>query len=126
MGGVGCGVASAAVNMVVTMVVLVWRGRRRLGDVDDGEGDEGDVDGWVVVSRGVGMDRWRGGWWSDPVPNGLAEKVWRRRKNFGHARKLRGRRKQIRLKRDKSEQKRTKPDKNGKRVEAGKSLKRLQ
>nr|GEV45443.1 putative reverse transcriptase domain-containing protein [Tanacetum cinerariifolium] len=30
-------------------------------------------------------------------------------------------RKQIRLKRDKSEQKRTKPDKNGKRVEAGKS-----
>nr|GEZ72531.1 hypothetical protein [Tanacetum cinerariifolium] len=34
--------------------------------------------------------------------------------------------KQIRLKRDKSEQKRTKPDKNGKRVEAGKSLKQLQ
>nr|GEW98402.1 hypothetical protein [Tanacetum cinerariifolium] len=24
------------VNMVVTMVVLVWRGRRRLGDDDDG------------------------------------------------------------------------------------------
>nr|GEV97807.1 hypothetical protein [Tanacetum cinerariifolium] len=34
--------------------------------------------------------------------------------------------KQIRLKRDKSEQKRTKPDKNGKRDEAGKSLKQLQ
>nr|GEZ60353.1 uncharacterized mitochondrial protein AtMg00810-like [Tanacetum cinerariifolium] len=33
--------------------------------------------------------------------------------------------KQIRLKRDKSEQKWTKPDKNGKRVEAGKSLKQL-
>nr|GEZ65240.1 hypothetical protein [Tanacetum cinerariifolium] len=35
-------------------------------------------------------------------------------------------RKQIRLKRDKSEQKRTKPDKNEKRVKAGKSLKQLQ
>nr|GEW76633.1 putative ribonuclease H-like domain-containing protein [Tanacetum cinerariifolium] len=35
-------------------------------------------------------------------------------------------RKRIRLKRDKSEQKQTKPDKNGKRVEAGKSLKQLQ
>nr|GFB41728.1 hypothetical protein [Tanacetum cinerariifolium] len=35
-------------------------------------------------------------------------------------------RKQIRLKRDKSEQKRTKPDKKGKRVEAGKNLKQLQ
>nr|GEY26449.1 hypothetical protein [Tanacetum cinerariifolium] len=34
--------------------------------------------------------------------------------------------KRIRLKRDKSEQKRTKPDKNGKHVEAGKSLKQLQ
>nr|GEX00743.1 retrovirus-related Pol polyprotein from transposon TNT 1-94 [Tanacetum cinerariifolium] len=34
--------------------------------------------------------------------------------------------KQMRLKRDKSEQKRTKPDKKGKRVEAGKSLKQLQ
>nr|GEY62292.1 reverse transcriptase domain-containing protein [Tanacetum cinerariifolium] len=34
--------------------------------------------------------------------------------------------KRIRLKRDKSEQKRTKPDKNGKRVEAEKSLKQLQ
>nr|GEY73617.1 hypothetical protein [Tanacetum cinerariifolium] len=34
--------------------------------------------------------------------------------------------KRIRLKRDKSEQKRTKPDKNRKRVEAGKSLKQLQ
>nr|GFA36794.1 ribonuclease H-like domain, reverse transcriptase, RNA-dependent DNA polymerase [Tanacetum cinerariifolium] len=34
--------------------------------------------------------------------------------------------KRIRLKRDKSEQKRTKPDKNGKRVEARKSLKQLQ
>nr|GEX91497.1 hypothetical protein [Tanacetum cinerariifolium] len=35
-------------------------------------------------------------------------------------------RKRIRLKRDKSEQKRTKPDKNGKRVEARKNLKQLQ
>nr|GEX92420.1 protein transport protein SEC31 homolog B [Tanacetum cinerariifolium] len=34
--------------------------------------------------------------------------------------------KRIRLKRDKSEQKQTKPDKNRKRVEAGKSLKQLQ
>nr|GEV83885.1 hypothetical protein [Tanacetum cinerariifolium] len=34
--------------------------------------------------------------------------------------------KRIRLKRDKSEQKQTKPDKNGKRVEAGKNLKQLQ
>nr|GEW39740.1 hypothetical protein [Tanacetum cinerariifolium] len=34
--------------------------------------------------------------------------------------------KRIRLKRDKSEQKRTKPDKNGKRSEAEKSLKQLQ
>nr|GEW35582.1 hypothetical protein [Tanacetum cinerariifolium] len=34
--------------------------------------------------------------------------------------------KRIRLKRDKSEQKQTKSDKNGKRVEAGKSLKQLQ
>nr|GEW93000.1 retrovirus-related Pol polyprotein from transposon TNT 1-94 [Tanacetum cinerariifolium] len=34
--------------------------------------------------------------------------------------------KQMRLKRDKSEQKRTKPNKNGKRVEAGKSLNQLQ
>nr|GEW10944.1 hypothetical protein [Tanacetum cinerariifolium] len=34
--------------------------------------------------------------------------------------------KRIRLKRDKSEQKQTKADKNGKRVEAGKSLKQLQ
>nr|GFB83031.1 hypothetical protein [Tanacetum cinerariifolium] len=46
-----------AVNMVVSMVVLVWRGRRRLGDVDDGEGDEGDdIDGGMEV-----LVRWQ--WW---------------------------------------------------------------
>nr|GEV19553.1 hypothetical protein [Tanacetum cinerariifolium] len=59
MGSVGCGVAAAAVNMVVTMVVLVWRGRRRLGDVDDGE-----VVGVVGVVFG-GVDDKDGGvvWW---------------------------------------------------------------
>nr|GFA87575.1 hypothetical protein [Tanacetum cinerariifolium] len=90
MGGVGCGVAAPDVNMEVTMVVLLWRGRRRLGDVDDGEGDEGYVDGWMVVSPRVRMDKWRGGWWPDLVASGLAEKVWRCRKNFEGARKLRG------------------------------------
>nr|GEY63178.1 hypothetical protein [Tanacetum cinerariifolium] len=80
MGGVRCGVAAVAVNMVVTMVVLVWRGRRRLGDVDDGEGDEGDVDGYVVVSRGVGMDRWRGGWWSCRKSVAAPKKLWGRKK----------------------------------------------
>nr|GEW35563.1 hypothetical protein [Tanacetum cinerariifolium] len=54
-----CGVAVAAVNMVVMMVVLVWRGRRRLGDVDDGE-----VVGVVGVVFG-GVDDEDGGvvWW---------------------------------------------------------------
>nr|GFD07538.1 hypothetical protein [Tanacetum cinerariifolium] len=45
-----------------------------------------------------------------PAPTRVIDGVWKR----------------IRLKRDKSEQKRTKPDKNGKRVEAGKNLKQLQ
>nr|GEW04522.1 hypothetical protein [Tanacetum cinerariifolium] len=49
-GGGGCG-DEMAVNMVVTMVILVWRGWRRLGDVDECEVVVMIGQPWVKVRR---------------------------------------------------------------------------